>query len=35
MNVPIWLGFIIALGIILIDYHLYKILEELKRQKSS
>ena len=34
MNYMIWLGFIIAIGVISIDYHLYKILLEMKRQKS-
>lgn len=35
MDYTLWLGFIIALGIILIDYHLYLILGELRRRKSS
>jgi hypothetical protein len=32
MNYAIWLGFIIAIGVISIDYHLYRILQEMKKQ---
>lgn len=35
MNYVIWLGFVIALGVISVDYHLYKILQELREQRKA
>lgn len=32
MNYAIWLGFVIAIGVISIDYHLYKILQEMRKR---
>jgi hypothetical protein len=34
MDYPIWLGFIIALGVVSIDYHLWMIMREIRKNRT-